>query len=167
MKIKIILRSFLIYYATTVLFMITSISKHNMTIYQLNKKWWKTSLLIPLITIEGLASVFDPHHFGFKRWQFLHLPLARFSPGSHCSVWHHPGLHPSSSGLMGTLSRTPMPVFIAHLSRNATSAALQKQQVLFLGARKKGGHDIIWFGILPNGFIHINEPWIKERLKFV
>lgn len=140
---------------------------HDHLNYQLNKKWWKTRLLIPLITRESLASVFDLHHFGSERKQFLYPPLARCSPDSQCSVWHHPGLHPSSSGLMGILSRTPMPVFVAHLSRNATSAALQKQQALFLGARKKGGHDITWSGILPDGFRHICEPRIKERLKFV
>lgn len=124
-------------------------------------------MLIPSITRESLASVFDLHHFASERWQFLHLSLACCRPDSHCSAWHHPGLHPSSSGLMGTLARTPLPVFIAHLSRNTTSAALQKQQALFLGARKKGGHDIAWSGILPNGLIHIYKRKIKEKLRFV
>lgn len=135
----------LIYYGTTVLFMIISISKHNMTIYQLNKKKGRK---------QGCSSLWLPERAWHLSVIYTMLPLRGSSffifpllgVAQTATVRDHSGLHLSSSGLMGTLSRTPMSVFIAHLSRNTISAALQKQQALFLGAIKKRRqwHHMVW-----------------------
>lgn len=100
-----------------------------------------------LIRREGMASAFDLHHSGSESQQRPHLSLLlSVAQPAGCRLWSHRRLHPSPSRLMGTLSMTPAPVFTPHLARAATSAALQKQQALFLDARRRACQGLLFEG---------------------